>query len=357
MSTLMPARLRPAAFLLLLVPALVLPSRYVHAQLSVNVVTAPVNTLSIGDVDLATATTPKWLFTVTITSAGGNVNAIMDITLDAFLANGESYPNAVRLTTKPFPVNPVLTFTNLDIGSGKKIQEDVYTFDPAAKQRFRDVALPTGSLPAGRYRFTIVVREVTGGSPASKIFTIILTNPSGVTLIFPMDGDASIGQLPLFQWRYDGPSSRISIFEKLPGQGSLEEAAQGVPTLTAEVQATSFQFPSAGVRALQPGKTYIWFVEGLSGVTGGTSLPIRSELRSFTVSSAGASSFMTYLDDLERALDPKYKAIFDRIRADGLTATGLIKLNGNPISAVELLKIIQELRTNPDGVLSVGLEQ
>jgi len=353
MSTLWLARLRLAALLFLFV----LPSGYARAQLSINIVTAPITTLSIADVDFATATTPKWLFTVTISSASGNVNAVMELTIDAFLASGESYPNAVRLVTKPFPVNPVLTFTNLDIGSGRSIQEDTYTFEESAKKRFKDVALPTGSLPAGKYQFTVLVRQVVGGQQASKIFTITLTNPSAVELIFPMDGDASISQFPLFQWRYDGPSSRISVFEKLPGQSSMEEAAQGVPTLTTEVQMTSFQYPAAGVRVLQPGKTYIWFVEGLSGATGGTSLPIRSELRSFSVSSAGVSSFMTYLDNLERALDPKYKPIFDRIRADGLTATGLIKLNGTPISTVELLKIIQQLRANPDGILSVGLEQ
>jgi len=354
MITLWLARFRPAAFLLLLVPAIVIPSGHTLAQLSVNVVTAPVNTLSIADVDFENATTPKWLFTVTVFSSSGKLMATMEATLDVFLSSGENFPNAVYLKTKPFEVP--LTFTNLDIGKGK-IERDIYTFDPAAKHRFQDVAFPSGSMPAGKYRFTILVTSVISGQSDTKSFIITLTNPSAVSLIFPMDGDASISQFPLFQWRYDGPSSRISVFEKLPNQGSLEEAAQGVPTLTSDVQATSFQYPSAAVRALQPGKTYVWFVEGLSGMTGGTSQSIRSELRSFTVSSAGASSFMTYLDDLERALDPKYKPIFDRIRAEGLLATGTIKLNGNPISTVELLKIIQQLRANPDGVLSVGLDQ
>jgi hypothetical protein len=368
MSTLPFARLRPAVFLLLLVPMLALPSGHVHAQLgslSVNVITAPVNTLSIADVNWETASTPKWLFTVTIsTGRTGPVGVIMELTLDALLASGENYPNAVTLITNTFTVNSVLTFTNMDLGKGV-INDSIYVFDESAKRRFKDVALPTGALPAGKYRFTVKVREAPTSPPVIYIFTITLSNPSGVTLIFPMDGDASVNQFPLFRWQYDGSSARISIFEKLPGQSTLEEAAEGVPIHAEEVgknnpkfqDPTSFQYPSYAVRSLQTGKTYIWYVEGLSGATGGTTIPIRSELRSFTVSSAGGASFMTYLDDLERALDPKYKPVFDQIRADGLIATGMLRLNGNPISTVELLKIIQQLRANPDGVLSVGLEQ
>jgi hypothetical protein len=367
MSTLWLARLRPAAFLLLLVAALFFPSGYSQAQLSVNVKTAPVNTLTIADINFDLATSSKWLFTVTITNPSAKVSVTMELRIEAFLANGETFTgseNVALLTTKPFDVNPpALIFTNLDIGKGT-IERDTYVFNERAKKQIVDVAMASGALPAGQYHFYITVTP-SSGPPAMTSFTIIISNPTAVNLIFPMDGDASVNQFPLFRWQYDGSSARISIFERLPGQSTLEEAAQGVPIHSEEVgknnpnfpDPTSFQYPSSAVRSLQSGRTYIWYVEGLSGATGGTNLPIRSELRSFTVSSVGVASFMTYLDDLERALDPKYKPIFDQIHADGLTATGMIKLNGNPISTEELLRIIQQLRANPDGVLSVGLEQ
>ena len=86
------------------------------------------------------------------------------------------------------------------------------------------------------------------------------------------------------------PRSRLSVFEKLPNQSSLEEAISGVPHLTSEVNTTSFLYPAGGVRPLEPGKTYVWFVEGIYGNTGGPGNTVKSQLRSFTVSAGGIQS-------------------------------------------------------------------
>jgi hypothetical protein len=354
-----PSCMRPAAMLMLLVAVAILPPGVSFGQnITVSVITAPVNTLTFADINLQNATSPKYLFTVTLNAGGATVQATMEARLDITLATGEQLGNpAARITTDPFTIKGSLVFTNLDLGKGRTITVADSYYDEAAKQRLQDVALPSGALPAGRYHFTIDVKPISSGNPGSSQFTIILTNPSSVDLVFPADGDPAVSPLPLFQWRYDGASSRLSVFEKLIRQGSLEEATEGTPILQTTVNGTTYQYPSAGVRSLQPGKTYVWYVEGLSNVTGSISLPVRSELRSFNVAAAGMPSYLSYLDDLERALDPKYKPVFDQIRADGLQATGRIKLNGSAISTVDLLKIIQQLRENPDGVLTVGLDQ
>ncbi len=356
MSTFRLQPLRLAARCVLVVVILCFVSGPAQAQLTVNVIHASINSLTIADVDFLNTTTPKWLFTVSIGTGGGQVQVQMTMSLSVYLASGEQFNNpVVRVVTQPF-LAPV-TLTNIDLTTKQvvKIQSDY--FDETAKQRFKDLSLPTGALPAGTYHFDVSVVAVNQGGSGGGQFDIVLSNPSSIELVFPVDGDPSVSPLPLFQWRYDGMASRISIFEKRPQQSSLEEAASGVPQLTADVGTTSFQYPSSGARALEPGKSYVWFVDGLSGATGGTVLPIRSELRSFTVSAAGAASLMSYLDDLERALDAKYKPIFDEIRAEALLPTGVIRLNGSPISTVELLDIIRQLRFNPDAVQGVNLDQ
>lgn len=319
---------------------------------------APVSALSISDVDFLNATTPKWLFTISIANNTGRpqISVVMQITLQVVLADGESYANAVTLVTRAFTVDGIRNITNLDIARGGSIRDSMYTKDPDAKRRFEQVALPSGILPAGSYKFGITVTELQGQASGGDMFSIVLTNPSSVELVFPFDGDNAVNQFPLFQWNFDGPSSKLSIFEKLPGQSTLEETASGVPQLTADVRGTSYQYPASGVRPLLPGRTYVWYVEGQIVAAGGMPNVLRSALRSFTVADAGVAAGYSLLDAIEAALDPKYKPIFDQIRADGYAPSATIRLNGSPVSQPDLTRVIEQLHNDPDAVLSVTIE-
>lgn len=206
----------------------VLPLRASAQGLDVRATAAPVNTLSFTDVDFLNATTPRWLFTIDIDAHGRTIIAVMTVTLKAELALGQTYDPAVELKTRQFRVQATRTITNLDIGRGKTIVDTSYIVDPGAKAAFKEKALPGGTMPAGIYTFNVRVDEVggegaTGTAPQPP--TIVLSNPSSVELLFPFDGDRSVNQFPLFQWLFDGPRSTIAIFEKLPNQESLEEAA------------------------------------------------------------------------------------------------------------------------------------
>jgi hypothetical protein len=213
-------------------------------------------------------------------------------------------------------------------------------------------------MPAGTYTVHVDVRPTGGGAPGTGALRFVLRNPSGVELLFPFDGDQQANTFPLFQWRYDGIRSRIRVFEKLPGQTTAEEAASGVPQLVADVTSNSFQYPVAGVRTLEPGKTYVWFVEGYSRTAGGTDQVARSAIRTFTVSAGGSSSgsLASYLEELERVLGPRFAPVFDQIRSGLYAPTGELRLDGGAISTVDLLRLITLLRTQPDAVLSVTLE-
>jgi hypothetical protein len=350
---------RRSALFLLLLGLLLLPAVLPAQGIQVTAITAPVTTLGIGDVDFVNSPTPKWLFTIDINTGGKSIVARLNMSLRAQLASGEDYNPAITLQTKTFKVEGTKTITNLDIGTGKpiEVEEGTYEKNPAAKEKFETVALPSGTMPAGLYTFHVQVVDVTPGTtpPGTTDFTISLTNPTSIELLFPSEGDEMVSPLPLFQWMYDGLRSHIAIFEKLPGQSTLEEATNGDTVLSRVMTSTVFQYPSGGVRSLQPGKTYVWFVEGYVGSAGGVDEKVRSPLRSFKVEARpGATSSL--LDELERSLDPKYKPVFDQIRAEGLTPFGAALVNGAAVSGPDLQRLLDYIRNNPGAVLTVGVE-
>jgi hypothetical protein len=317
-----------------------------------------VDALSIADVDFVHASAPKWLFTIEMTvRGGGTVTVILDITADVRLGNGDVFPDAVHLVSTPLIVPGTRTVTNLDFKNPSLV--DSYHTDSRAQQRFESTALPSGAMPAGTYTFHVKVTERETQTTTAKDFQFVLTNPSSITLLFPFDGDQQVDQFPLFQWQFDGSQSSLAVFEKLPGQSSNEEVASGVAYFFEDkISTTTFAYPPPGrARSLQPGRTYVWYVTGTVPSAGGAPLALKSPLRSFTVAETGGTpTLSSYLDEVERALDPKYKPIFDRIRSEHLSPTGSMRVNGAPISTIDLLRMINQLRLHPETILNVGLE-
>ena len=352
--------MRTPLLLIAIVVATALPLCAQVPAIDISASAAPVDILTLQDVDFINSTSPKWLFTIDLRVKGAAVNtasvrAVMRLFLDVTLSNGESFPSASRYETVPFDIQGSRSFTNLDLRNPELRHE--YFMDPTAKKRFEEIALPSGILPAGVYTFRIEAFDTRNVLIGKASFKFVLSNPSRIELVFPMDNDRTVGQFPLFQWNFDGSRARISLFEKLPGQSSPEEATGGIPYIASEVTGNSFLYPSAGVRPLEPGKSYAWFVEGLYGAAGGSSRSLRSPIRSFTVNAGGTNPAMqSLLDELEKALGPKHKALFERIRAEALSPTGQVRLNGTPVTTSELVKLIAQLRENPASVINVDIE-
>jgi hypothetical protein len=354
--------MRTSLLLIAILVATALSVRAQSANVEVTASAAPVDMLTLQDVDFINSTAPKWLFTITlrdraVSAPSSPINAVMHLSVDVTLTDGESFPNALHYATKPFTIAGTRSFTNLDLRKSDIVDE--YGMETAAKRRLEEVALPSGILPAGIYMFHILVQDAqhTSTTLGQSSFKFVLSNPSRIDLVFPLENDASVGQFPLFQWNYDGVRARISIFEELPGQTSAADVASGIPNVSVEVTGNSFLYPSAGVRPLEPGKTYVWFVEGLYSTTGGNSRSIRSALRSFTVREGGANAaIQSLLVELEKAMGPKYKSVFDRIKTEALSPTGQIKVNGAPITTSDLVRLIALFRENPANILDADIE-
>ncbi|HEX9005866.1 MAG TPA: hypothetical protein VF889_01135, partial [Bacteroidota bacterium] len=196
-----PGNLRPYLYGLLV--ALLFAPGLVTAQgITVHAVAAPINVLSFADVDFVHSSSPQWLFSVDISTGGRSITAVMTVELKVALATGDDYDPALILLTRAFTVNGARTLTNLDIGKGKALRDSSFKWvrsgglDPEAK--FREIALPSGQMPAGTYTFVITVQEISPGSgQGSDQFSIVLTNPSSVELLFPVDGDQNVSPFPL----------------------------------------------------------------------------------------------------------------------------------------------------------------
>lgn len=347
-------------FCLILAAVLPAPAQ----KVDVFTTAAPLEQATISDVDFIRATVPKWIFTLDLRmhpQGNQTQEVFLELRGNVALATGKSAEDIFYLKSKSFVLDPARTITNLDL-RGPDLK-DVYAFDEAKSEELgiKQVGLSSAFLPAGVYTINVDVTKVEKGRPSGQIgkgkIVFVLRNPSRVELLFPIDGDRAVSPFPLFQWLFDGSASTLYVFEKLPGQQSLEEVASGVPILKEQVAATYFQYPSGGVRALQPGKTYVWYVAGRALSAGGGSQDIRSTLRSFKVSQAGGyASLESLLDDLERTLGPKYKTVFDQIREAEFTSTGTLQLNGAPITADQLRELLQQMRANPEIVRSVRVE-
>ncbi len=329
--------------------------------IDISTVTAPVDVLTIQDVDFVNSLTPKWLFTIDLKIRNSpvgeptSVGASMKLTLGVMLASGENFTDFSSYETVPFTIEGSRSFSNIDLIS-PSIRKS-YQTNEEAKRRLEQVALPTGFLPAGVYTFRIEVTTQQFKQTFAATFRFVLSNPSRLDLVFPFANDRSVGEFPLFQWRFDGPRSRLAVYEMQPTMSSPEEATNGIPHLLTEVDGTSFLYPAAGVRPLERGKTYVWYVEGLYGVSGGTSGTVKSPLRKFTVSADGQNAAMqNLLDELESALGPTYKPVFDRLRAEGLSPTGQLVVDGKAITTTDLVKLINQFRANPADIMSAVIE-
>ncbi len=320
-----------------------------QCPVDMRVTSVPVQQLSLADVDLDHFQSRSLLFTIEITNSGSvNATAKLRGALDIHLADGTNFDNAITFTTDPFnvPAPAGRTLTNLNLGSNGDIGFLEFYYSPDAKNRIQDVALSTGSLPAGTYVFHLAMNDILCPTDV-KVgdVKLVLQNASRVELRSPQDG-ATTNEFPLFEFFHDGTKAILTVAE-LTGDQSREDAISKKPPMLEVELSGQNSFLYSGGRPLERGKTYVWNVVSKSTGIGGVETEISSQLWTFTVSSiAQGAQGLTLLDQIEQILGPKYKSLFDQLKASGYSATGNTTLNGAAISESALLNLLNELRNN-----------
>ncbi len=326
--------------------------------------------LTIGDIDFENFGSSRWLFTINVNTFGSlQMEVKLSVSIDVALAS-DNFPNAVSFRT--MPITAPKSFTNIDIGKNGsiKIEPGSFHYSSEATDKIKNVALSTGKLPTGTYTFNLTAEDVLNASNFSTTqFVVIIQNPSRVELTSPMDNSSVPSAFPLFQWQYDGDQVELSVYEKLPQHQSNEEALTGTPYLVVRsgdpllpAGVRTLQYPTAGARSLEEGKTYVWTVKAIASGSGGSDAGVNSQIWQFTISTSGGSAgsnnsvehFVT-TEQLSEQLQeiPGIDAKSLKKLLSDYQMTGDIYINGQKISAAELKQLLEELLANPDRIVEM----
>jgi hypothetical protein len=323
--------------------------------------------LSIGDIDFGDFGSSNFLFSVTINVTGSvRLKGTINIQLD----DGTAYD----VLEEPFCTEPFdgpRTISNLDIGKNSSIRTETFKLSQVAKDDLQKKALAIGRLPSGVYTFKLELWDAgqscgtTTTKYDEKIIVLTLQTITRLDLIYPPDGTTLNTLFPLFQWIYDGRELELSVYERLPQHASREEAASSVPHLVARTPtdlpegSTTYQYPTAALRVLEAGHTYVWKVKGISRGTGGVGSEINSEIGQFTIaentSSSSSSGEIQNVSNLLQFLYGVSEQMLNDLLSGNLQLTGVILLDGRQLSAAEILALLQDLAANPDRIINIQI--
>lgn len=350
--------------LVLLALSALLFSSSVKAQVSDNLVNLTLsvpqtNQIYVSQLDLQHIRSSAVLFSATLQSLSSMpVQVKLKLTVDVTLANGNSYPDIAYVVTDPFPLEPgrVKVITNVDLsGANPTIGVEESHYNGSQVEELKNVALATGKAPAGVYSFELRCLDnnnVPISLPASG--SIVVTNPSRIELALPMDQGNISTLFPHFQWMSNVDTVVLSVYEQLPSQQSPEDIVSGVPFLRVTVPGSfspasgSFNYPPSGpgVRPLQNGRTYYWYVDVPSSSSGGAG--IRSDIWSFTVGSSDSTAFGSGGENINDAATGALKNLlsgtdYQKLASEIQMLTGQATYDGRPISTSELIDILKSL--------------
>jgi hypothetical protein len=323
--------------------------------LNLSITYAPVQQLTIHDVDLKNFESHTLLFTLRIVNdTDVAVTTKLRINLNIRLANGESYPDAFTYLSQDFNVpHGIFTITNLDFGKSGKIQTEESNLSDEAKTNVEDVALATGKFPPGRYTYYFSLENTRCGTvDADEPVILIIENPTRVELISPRDGETT-NEFPLFQFAHDGNRAVLTVAEQRADQSRDDAIDRQPPMISIELVGQN-SFLYSGGRPLEKGKTYVWRVMSMITGPGLKDVGTSSVINSFTVSESTEPSdlesgkdVVTHTDDeiyalLKELCGEANKPYLESLRESGLLFTAF-SLNGQSMSRAEVSAMLQSL--------------
>ena len=322
-----------------------------RAQNLVNLsITVPqYNQLYVADLDIKNVKSSGILFTATLQSmATTPIQVKLNLAVIITLV-GESPFQIAQATSTPLTLDPgqMKVITNLDLsGDNPPIHLESYSYDQQEFDKIKNVALATGKAPAGVYKFVLKCVDA-NNALRSNIASgeIVVTNPSRVELTLPVDRESITTPFPHFQWSANADTIVLSVYEKRPYQQSPEDVVSGVPFLKQTVSGGSFNYPPSGpgVRPLQSGRTYYWYVKIPASSTRGSGLT--SDIWSFSIQSSTTSSSREDLNNsatqaLKNLLTgTQYQSRLSRV----IMLNGDATYDGSSISTQELIDMLQNM--------------
>ena len=325
--------------------------------------------------NIATPGRSPFLLTFHVTS-NQNTDAIFGLEVIADIDVIGSYVEIYKGFTSPISLqaNQRRIFSNRDLAKGGvlEIYEDE-TIDISASRstarRLIDVIRATSRLPDGTYIFRITAYRPGQTSypyhPLLELQTVErylkIINPSRIDLLSPSDGEKLLTQYPLFQWRSDTHTVILRVFEIRSETQTRDEVLTGVPHLSRRITGGQNQFfyPQAqpGVRNLEPGKSYVWNIEGLYRTSANTEETIPSEIFTFTVLGpfqvSSVDAFLLHLKNITKGM---FDEIIEEIARSNLQSIDDFYLDNLQISQQEYRAIMAALENRAKNAEIVNIE-
>lgn len=319
---------------------------------------------------------PVFFYMNVVSDQTTNVMFGIDIIAETDVAQGEVEIFSGITHPVQLEANQPRHYTSRDLGKGGTLElyrAETIGFNGGGQdaQRIVNAIRSTSKLPDGIYYFYLTAlipgRDTEPYQPRTEVGQVVrqlrIVNPTSVELLSPMDGDRLVTQFPLFQWRSDTRDVVLRVFEMRDGMRSPEEAIEGIAHLEERVSDVSqFFYPQSGVgvRALEPGKRYVWFLESVYRTSANREEAIISELNTFSIVDPGKETASgIILIELERLLEGEYEDIIAEIEQGNIESIDRIFLDGLEISMEDFITLMAAIRAGVNNAVirSVSIRQ
>jgi hypothetical protein len=337
----------PLLFLVMMISWIEIGPALHAQQLSVSVTLLSIDKISMQELDFENFHSTRPFIMIVMTSSRPTT-VVLHIVISAQLADGTLLNPLAIAVTEPFLLSGTERITNVDLGAaGSKYQinEDASGINHENGKKVNDVLQATGNLPFGIYTFNSYLESVNG--PRSNEFpvSVVIQNPSRVELLSPSNSTEWPNTFPVFQWSSNTDEVILGVYEKLPGMQTPQEAISGVPQLQTRLgKVNTFQYPPAGpgVRQLEPGKSYYWYVRGVVRTGSNTEELIPSEIWQFTITNQiGSAAISSILRQLEDIAGPQFQPVIAKLIEMGFEPTGLLRVGGLIVPWAEFLQRVR----------------
>ena len=267
----------------------------------------------------------------------------------------------------PFVLKPdtLIELDNRKLAQGQgPFELKDYTLNEENVAKLRDAILSTGLLPSDHYSFVLKIQDVKEPSAEHETdIALDITNPTVVDLMSPGVPVGSSQPLPTvythqpqFVWNSNASTFVLTVCEKMASNSSPEEVMENVPRYQGTVRGHSFLYPASGAYPLEEGKTYYWQLEARVETSRGPRT-LKSEIWGFKIARSESPGQQFAEEQIQMFLQSRQlRSLFNASTLQGCKPTGVVFINGRPVSMEDVQMILQKIESGQYKVLSVEVE-
>jgi len=343
--------------------------------------------LSAIDINSGTSYIPLFEYSITgdqnCYALNDSLNLVLEFSMNIFspAIGFNSYQELFNREIKLSNISSEITFNNMDLNysttsvSGADFSLSDYSgltdINSDDYQLIVSSILNSGKIPNGLYTFDFKLKTENNNIINEINRTINVNEPEYINLISPGGSMADTlnnieySIFPVFTWSADNCSScetQIRVCEFNPSEhSSPEEAINDIPSLpnvsgyeyyNINDNMNSFQYPTANVKNLEPGKLYAWQLKRLYQSTLGNQ-EILSQIYVFKIFNTYENQNADNLEIIKLLIgEQKYNELFleDGVLSGYNSLEGTIILNGSEVSISELNQIINQIQ---NGIVNI----